>query len=259
MYPLNLGDEFEIQQRIVGGTFTGADYGRASVTLSAFAGGTSQLRVKSRRYGVSSNVYSIQLVDQGSGVTVSLTTVQLVGSAIKVTLRRDSVTGILATPQEVADAINAVTDYEFPVRAEIVGSGSPLASAVSATLLTGGLDPSVSGNNKVFLWDSGSTPQGFFHFENDFDSVIITQISFEFTSPPSADVVVYRMDLTSAYSPIASRTTKELVRPITGSTPDFSLSNWNLVVLPQQAIQVVFNAGGFVRIVGRKRGRFPYL
>jgi hypothetical protein len=67
------------------------------------------------------------------------------------------------------------------------------------------------------------------------------------------------MDLTSAYSPIASRTTKELVRPITGSTPDFSLSNWNLVVLPQQAIQVVFNAGGFVRIVGRKRGRFPYL
>jgi hypothetical protein len=247
MYPINVGKLFAVQQKVTGGAFTGQDQGRAGVTLSAFSGGSSQLRLRARRYGLASNVYTVQLIDLGSGINQSTTKVELVGTLIKVTLRRSSVSGILATPTEVADAINNVLDYTFPVRAEIIGSGSPLAQAVVPTALTGGLDPIIRANESQYIWDLGATDQGFFHFEQE-EPITITQIGVKFLTPPSANLEIKLVNLNSAFSPITNEDPRIITHAIDSTNNDYWVSRGDYELLPQQALQVLFNASGYVTV-----------
>lgn len=137
MYPSSVGTSFVIQQMTSGtGQFTGADFGRARVTMS-HGDADSAVRVASRLYGPLGNSYSVEFIDRGAGVAVSVTTVELQGTALRVTLRRGTGGAPLANGIEVAAAINAFE--RCPVRAVAGGTGLGLVTAVASTALTGGV------------------------------------------------------------------------------------------------------------------------
>lgn len=257
MYPLSLGELFTIQQRVTGATFDGTDRGRASALLPAFSGGT-QLRVRSRLYGSASNAYQVELVDRGAGQNVAETTAFLESTVAKVVLRRTALGGIQATPQEVVDAINRVQEAAFPVRAELVGSGSALAGAIAPTALTGGADPTRVGcRGLLFDTEYVGVSAGFFHFEHD-QPVLIRKVECEFVSPPTADVYFYTVNLTPAYSEVAGQRCETWVEPISSAEPGRGLADVNIVLLPEQALVCAFAASGLVRVTARLATRYPY-
>ena len=137
MYPSSVGTSFVIQQMTSGsGQFTGADFGRARVNMT-HGDADSDVRVAARLYGPLGNSYSVEFIDRGAGVVVSVTTVELQGTAVRVTLRRGSGGSPLARGVEVAAAINAVEN--LPVKAVAGGTGFGLVTALPPTSLVGGV------------------------------------------------------------------------------------------------------------------------
>lgn len=137
MYPTSVGTSFVIQQMTSGtGQFTGADFGRARVTMT-HGDADSEVRVAALLYGPMGNAYSVAFIDRGAGVVVPATTVELQGTALRVTLRRGSTGSPLARGAEVAAAINAFE--RSPVKAVAGGTGLGLVTALAPTLLSGGV------------------------------------------------------------------------------------------------------------------------
>jgi len=153
MYPSALGTSFIIQHVARGtGYFSGSDHGRARVTITN-ADPNATVRAAARLYGPLANALTLEFIDRGTGVAVPATVVEVVGTAVKVTLRRLSTGSVLATGQEVAQAINA--QERCPIRAVPNGDGTGVVAAVAATALTGGV--ASWGTPTADAWSSGTT------------------------------------------------------------------------------------------------------
>lgn len=156
MYPAAVGTSFVVQQEVSGsGQFNGAEYGRARATLPN-GDSNAVVRVAARLFGTLANALLVELVDRGSGNTVAATTVEQVGTAIRVYLRRGASGSPLASAAEVAAAINDYARYtSVPVTAVAGGTGLGLCTAVAPTQLTGGRNSwgFVSGR----VWSSTAT------------------------------------------------------------------------------------------------------
>lgn len=156
MYPAAVGTSFIVQQEVSGsGQFTGAEYGRARVTLPN-GDSNAVVRVASRLFGNLANALLVELVDRGSGNTVSSTTVEQVGTAVRVYLRRGASGSPLASAAEVAGVINDYARYtSVPISAVPGGTGLGLCTAVAPVALAGGKNHwgYVSGR----VWASGTT------------------------------------------------------------------------------------------------------
>jgi hypothetical protein len=256
MYPVPLGINFVVSQQASGtGGFTGADYGRAKLTLTN-ADPNAVVRVASKLYGTPSNALTIELIDRGLGNTVTATTVQQIGSAIRVTLRRGSSGGILATAAEVAAALNAFTEYPLPIGAAAGGDGTGIVSAVTATALASGVNPTTSPD--VFRWGLVNTNFGLFHFEQD-ASVQVRQIETKFTiASGTPTLTISRVPLNEAFEPITAEAIPLFVYDgLSNAKPDFSISDIELLVPRGWALQVVTSVAlaGIVRMDVRRDNR----
>lgn len=259
MYPLALGDAFFVQQLVSGtGTFTGADRGRARRVLNFTGGG--QVRVASRMYGTPSNSYTIEVVDPV--IATPITTVTQVGVAIRIGLRR-SIGAILATPEEVAAAINSVSDPAFPLRAT-ASITTGVANAVASGSLSGGLNPDrIDGEGAFFSWSLSNVNGGFFHFENAVP-VEVQEVSFRATavSAPTA-LNWFKVPLTRDFTP---RRPSEVVvdeaiplwTDVLTSTKTFvNITDIRDKLMPNMALMLVTNLAGVARVGVQRVGRFP--
>ena len=126
MYPIQNGLSFLVQQSVTGtGVFNGSEYGRAQgrFPFAALPNSDNVVRISARLYGLEGNNYQLQLVDPGIGTNNPSTTAVIQGSRVVVTLRRSSGGGLLATAQEVADAINRARLGVGDLRGGVVKSG----------------------------------------------------------------------------------------------------------------------------------------
>lgn len=156
MYPSAVGMSFVVQQETSGGgQFTGAEYGRARVTLPN-GDANAVVRVAARLLGNLANSLLVELVDRGAGNAVSATYVEQVGTSIRVLLRRSSSGSPLATAAEVAGAINDYARYtSVPITAVAGGTGLGVCSAVAPTAMTGGRN--FWGHISGRVWSSATT------------------------------------------------------------------------------------------------------
>lgn len=156
MYPAALGTSFVVQQEVSGtGQFTGAEYGRARLTVPN-GDVNAVVRIAARLFGNLANSLLVEFIDRGAGNTVPATFVEQAGTAIRVYLRRGASGSPLATAAEVASVINTYTRYtSIPIAAVAGGTGLGVCGAVAPTLLTGGRNfwGHVSGR----VWSSTAT------------------------------------------------------------------------------------------------------
>jgi len=250
MYPIALGMPFSIEEITLDTNFTGAtEYGRASATL----GSTNTVTFVAKLYGTLGNAYSVVFINRGIASSLAI---RQVGALIEVTLRR-SVSAILSTPQEVADAINAM---DLPVRATWTGT-DPLI-AVVATPLTGGLNPTqIDPTGSRFQWRR-TTGQvgGLFFFENLRETVIVTGVECKFTTLGGTETLtIERVNLDAATGVIASSgyTIKEA--QVSPSAPRFSIEGIDgIPILPYQAMRVICASRGYVQVNAQRLSRHPY-
>lgn len=259
MYPLALGDVFFVQQLVSGtGTFTGVDRGRARRVLNFVGGG--QVRVAARNYGSAANSYTVQVVDPE--VAATQTTVTRVGTAIKITLRR-TLGAILATPEEVATAINTVSDPAFPLRAA-ASITTGVASAVAQGALSGGLDADrIDGEGAFFSWTLSNVNGGFFHFEHTVP-VEVLEISFRAETVASPTVLNwYKCPLQRDFTP---RRPSEVVvdeaiplwtDTLTSTRASVNITDIRDKLMPNMALMLVTNLAGVARVAVQRVGRFP--
>ena len=147
MYPVPDGLTFLVQQTLSGtGVFNGTEYGRASLTLFREEPANKRLWFRAKRHGAASNVLQVTLTNPGGNY--AHTTARLSGNMIELRLR--TVGGsIVATAKEVADTVNSLPTFAFPIVADYdrTTDGDALVTPVVATPLTGGSDPRVEGRN----------------------------------------------------------------------------------------------------------------
>ena len=268
MYPIQSGQSFMVQQSVsgVGGTFSGAEYGRAKgrFPLGAAPGANTVVCVSAKLYGVASNVYTLSMFDNGAGTNVLATTVQLLGNEARVTLRRTSGGGIQATAAEVATAINSAN---LPIAAWYEGNGNGVVAAQSALPignLAQGFNASLRGPNaNQFIWSlPATTPGGFFYFENQ-EPIMVFQFESLFNSVGVGPetVTVSRANLNPNLEVIAGETIPVFVwNNLTTSRPDISFSDVGIILQPQQALLVAVtnNLTGVARFDLRKTAGYPY-
>jgi hypothetical protein len=261
MYPITLGDTFSVQQSVTGtGVFNGTDFARARVTLGPFGGG-GVIRFAARLYGTPSNAYSVQLVDPGAGVAYPATTVEQNGSVIKVHLRRSTI-AILATPGEVAIAINAQMNFAFPLRA-FAQVDTGVCDAVAATPLTSGADPSeILGDelypNQLFKWVRVNLDGGYFHFEQR-EPILVRQFEAKMILSFPTTLKWSIVNLTADFMNITAEKIPVFVQDLTLAAPDITVTDVRIPLMFNQALVCDCAAAGLVRVVARREARFPYL
>jgi len=268
MYPIQNGLSFLVQQSTVaGGAFTGAEYGRAigRFPLAAAPGANNVVRISARLYGLDGNAYRLQMVDPGSGVNNLATTVAEQGSTIVVTLRRSIAGGILATAQEVADAINRA---RLGVAAWYEGNGNAVVAPQAATLINNvrsGVNAALRGPDaQQYIWSlPAAVNGGFFYFEQE-QPVVAHQFEAKFDIPSGGPftVTVSRVNLTPNLEPIPSESIPVFVwDQLTPSRPDIAIADMGVTLHPLQALQVVTSSSltGIVRFDVRKSPSYPYI
>lgn len=267
MYPIQNGLSFLVQQSVVtGGQFDGSEYGRAigRFPLSASSGTSSVVRVSSKLYGLDGNAYLLQLFDPGSGINNPATVATLQGTKVIVTLRRSSGGGVLATAQEVADAINRA---RLGVAAWYEGNGNGVVAAQAALHINNvraGVNSSLRGPNaEQFIWSlPTSTNGGFFYFEQE-QPVLVHQFEakFDINSGGPYTVTVKRVNLTPNLEPIAGEDIPVFVwDQLTPLRPDIAFSDVGIILHPLQALQVVTSSAmtGIARFDVRKSAGYPF-
>lgn len=275
MFPVATGKSFMVQQTVSGtGTFNGSDYGRAkALRVDPVTSPNADLFFAAKLYGAAANAVTVSLLDQGPGVTVTGTTVAMVGNAMQVTLRRSS-GALLATATEVANAINAFA--LSPIRAKAGGNGTgivqPTGAPVALNATASGVDASVDAGvaeyQEIFKWvPPSNTHAGLFYFEQE-QVLIVRQFEAKFTIASGTHVVeVQRVNLDAALEPITSEAIPFYVHDqLTTARPDIAVSDVRIVLHPLQAVRVVTypvggGAGlqGLVRLDVRREANFPYL
>lgn len=253
-----------VQQSVTGaGQFTGVDYGRAlgRFPVSAASGTNSVVRVAARLYGTDANAYTVSFVDPG--VDTANTVATQLGSAITVTLRRQS-GAIVATAQNVAEAINRA---RLPISASYEGNGNGVVATQGATHInniSNGADSALRGPNAdQFIWSiPSSTDGGLFYFEND-QQILVHQFEalFNVASGGPYTVTVSRVNLDSNLEVISGESIPVFVwEQLTTSRPDVAFSDVGIILHPFQALTVTVTGGltGVVRFDVRKTAGYPY-
>lgn len=259
MYPLNLGDTFVVQQIVTGtGQFDGTERGRARRTITFTGGGV--VRFAARQYGAASNGYTVQMIDPG-GVQVA-TTVEQVTSQVRIRLRRDG-SGILATPQEIVDSVNAMPDPSFPMQA-YCQTTTGVANAVGVTPLTGGADPTRRDGN-YFTWQYANLNAGYFSFEN-LDPIVIRALEFEAIGLQGAtELNWYKVPVVKDYAVRRppefgiDEATRIYTIEMTTDQPFLNITDIRDILLPNEALLLVGECAGVAKVRLRREGRFPYL
>jgi len=265
MYPLNIGETFVVQQTVTGtGQFDGTDRGRARRTITFTGGGA--IRFASRTYGSASNTYNLQMIDPGGNYAT--TKVEQVTNSIRITLRRNG-GGILATPQEIADAVNAVPDPSFPVQA-YASNTTGVANAVGVTSLTGGANPTRVDNRRTsegtyFTWEYANLNAGFFAFEN-LDPIVIRALEFKaiglqgatlinwYSVPATPDFVARRPS-----DFVIDEATPIYTIEMTTDQPFLNITDIRHIIMPNEVLLLVTPTAGVAKVRLRREGRFPYL
>ena len=264
MYPSAVGFKFLVQQAISGtGAFNGTEYGRARRTIDPSLGADSIVYVASKLYGTASNALTIQYVDAGAGVTVSTTSVVQLGAAIQVLLRR-STGAVLATAQEVADAINAFTAYSSPafgISARAGGTGAGLVAAIGPLAFSNGADPVRDGTQ--FLWTVPTNGNGgFVQLENDFPMWVLGFTArFNVLLPGPYSVSVSRVRLNKDFTPITAEAVELFVfAGLTPDAPSIAYTDVKQVFHPGQGILVTTSAAltGFFNFDVMRAAEYPY-
>lgn len=267
MYPIQNGLSFLVQQSVTGtGAFNGSEYGRAlgRFPYAASAGSNNVVRISARLYGLDGNAYQLQLLDLGAGINNPATTVSEQGSKIIVTLRRSSSGGILATAQEVADAINRA---RLGVGAWYEGSGNGVVAAQAATVINNvrsGVNSTQRGPNvEQYIWSLPVNDDGgFFYFEQE-QPVLVHQFEAKFDIPSGGPhtVTVSRVNLTPNLEPIAGESIPVFVwDQLTATRPDISFSDVGIILHPLQALTVSTSTAltGVARFDVRKSAGYPF-
>lgn len=253
-----------VQQSVTGtGQFNGANYGRAlgRFPASATLGMNTVVRVAARLHGTDANAYTVSFVDPG--IDTANTVATQLGSAITVTLRRQS--GVIAaTSQNVAEAINRAG---LPISASYEGNGNGAVAAQAATPIINvksGADSSLRGPNAdQFIWSLPSnTDGGLFYFEND-QQILIHQFEALFNVPSGGPytVTVSRVNLDSNLEVISGESIPVFVwEHLSTARPDVAFSDVGIIVHPFQALSVATTGAltGVVRFDVRKTAGYPY-
>jgi len=263
MYPSATGPRFLVQYTVsgAGGRFNGAEYGRARLELNT---GTPAivLRVAAKHYGTDANNITLRLVDTG-GVLPQTRVVQS-GAAITVFLRRSAL-ALLATAQEVAEAINAFTAYTSPAFAIRARAVEPLSTtpipAVAATHLAGGVDPTMVAGCQ-YLWDLPSNAKaGLVDFEQT-NPVWVTGFSSKFSVPSGThSVTISRSRVMDDFSVVDTEKVPLFTYAgLTATTPDIAISDARLLLLPGQSLIVETDIAmtGFCAFEVTRAPEYPY-
>jgi hypothetical protein len=266
MYPSDLGRKFLVQQTVSGtGALSGTEYGRARLPLDPGVGAGGIVQFAAKNYGSTANAITIQYVDAGAGTVVLATTVQQVGPAITVRLKRTAL-AITATAAEVAAAINAFTAYTAPayaIRAQADDPTSTTALAVAGpTALAGGAEPSVIGGTQ-YLWALPTDQDaGLIHLENE-NPMWVLGFAAKFASLPAglSTITVSRVRLDDVFRPILTEAVPIFVySQLQTSAPDVAYTDVRQVIHPGQGI-LVSSTGptqGFFNIDVTRAADFPY-
>jgi len=267
MYPIQNGLSFLVQQSVTGtGVFNGSEYGRAQgrFPFAALPNSDNVVRISARLYGLEGNNYQLQLVDPGIGTNNPSTTAVIQGSRVVVTLRRSSGGGLLATAQEVADAINRA---RLGVGAWYEGTGNGVVAAQGATVINNvrsGVNSTQRGPNvEQYIWSLPiNTNGGFFYFEQE-QPVLVHQFEskFDILSGGPHTVTVARVNLTPNLDPIAGESIPVFVwNQLTPTRPDISFSDVGILLHPLQALTVSTSTAltGVVRFDVRKSAGYPF-
>lgn len=238
-----------LQQTISGtGTFTGVEVGRASRTMGT---GAAAVTVKAPFLGEDGNDYHVQLVDPG-GVNSATRVRETDSTHLKVYLRRNA-SGILATAQEVADALNNHSGVVF--LPAFAGGNDPVLAASDAAL-SGGLDATQVSSEYRFT-PVANTPGGLFFF-NNIDAIDVLQVTGRFpgigsTTPLKLQIV----SLGPGFEPIEAEAFTFFTASLDGTTKDFFCDK-RPILGTRQALRVLIEAQGVVQVVVRRAER-PYL
>jgi|GEM_PF-4674066 len=262
MYTLSNGTTFLVQQLTAAtpGTsmFDGSDYGRASLALFGGGAANGRLWFRAKRYGAATNSLFVALINPGGNYPA--TTVTLNGAILEVRLR--CVSGaITATAKNVADAVNAISTYAFPIVADYDRStgGDALVSAVSSTALTGGVNPRIEAASQQFKWDLPiNVNGGFFYFEQDVP-VVIRQMGARFPTIAAPTLFqIWQVNLTPGLGlyeeavPVFQRTLD------VGDADNIGFSDARIPLLPYQALYVECALPGIINFHVRPDSRMPY-
>lgn len=265
MFPIVEGVEFCIEIRCAGtGGFDGAtERMRASVTLpGALSSGNVTYRAK--YYGATANSYSIQQLNPGNGINFTTTTVEQNGTNIYVKLRRDASTGILATAEEVADAVNKVTAYGFPIVAEAPTS-STVVQASALTALSGGVDfDSIDPTRRTFVKTFTNQNVGVFHFGNFREGLQIRKIQTNFTLSSPSKLKIQSVRFTPGLAMIADSKGPVFDYALSSALPDYGISDIKDPLLPYEGLVISCKDSsnnpqpGFIRLYAKRAANFPY-
>lgn len=253
MYPVALGIPFVVQEKTLDANFTGAaERGRAKCTVGP---GGSQIRASAKIPGSGANAYRLSLINLGT--TTAATTVTQVGGDFEVRLRRNSST-VLATPQEVANALNAA---DLPIRCAWSGT-TPMSQALLQAF-TGGAEPTRKDPTGTrFEWDRTTGQEGgFFYFGNLDHSLVISgiELAFEGLGGSPIPFTVERVNLDDGLEPVASSAMPVKIGEVSASDPTYALNGVDGIILtPYQALLVKCAAVGRAYVTAHRLARHPY-
>lgn len=264
MYPSATGLKFLVQYGVSGlGAFDGTEYGRARLVVDPGLGANAVVSFVSKLYGAASNHLTVEYVDAGLGVTIPATVVTQVGAAIRVLLRRSAV-AVLATAEEVANAVNAFTAYSSPafaIRALAQGTGKAPVAAIGPLSFTGGADPLVVGSQYLWAVPAGGHA-GMVHFEHETPMWILGFTArFNVLLPGPHTVSVQRVRLNADLTPVLSEAVGLFVYDgLTPAAPDISYTDVRQLLHPGQGLLVTTSAPmtGFFNFDVMRAGEFPY-
>lgn len=263
MYPLSNGTTFLVQQATAAspGTsvFNATDYGRAGLALFGGGPANGRLTFRAKRYGVNANSLFVTLINPGG--TYPATTVTLNGSVIEIRLRCAS--GVIsATAKDVADTVNAVTGYAFPVVADYdrTTAGDGLVTAVASTALTDGVDPRIEGKSRLYKWDLPiNINGGLFYFEQE-DQIVVLQMGARFpTLAAPTSFKIWTVNLTPGLGIYTTEKVPLFERTLDTSGLDIGFTDSRSTLLPNQALLVECALPGIVTFHVSRFARTPYL
>lgn len=226
------------------GTFTGEEVGRPSRVIGT---STARVTIKAKSFGTSDNAFHTQFVDDG-GVVQATRVVWVDRTHMRVHLRRNGA-GILATAQEVADAINA--DGNLCADA----GGTAVVAAAADAALTGGVDP--TNVHMHYRIKPADNVDGGLFFIDATDSLDVLQIAGKFVLSGDEALKVEIVSLNDGLAPVEAEAFTIHTSTRTTASPSFVLSEQRTLG-PHQAIRVTIDAPGVVQLTVRRTER-PYL
>jgi hypothetical protein len=252
----DLSSVVSMQQLLTGpGTYNGSYVGRASLDVG---GGGALVRYRARAYGLDGNSVTVEQFDSGAPNVVPVTTVQLLSAnSVRVILRR-SAGAILATADEVANAINNFRNSSNPTQQLPVvahAGGTSVVAAAAATPLAGGADPTIVAPQLKFTTAGAG---GLFYFDQT-DPLVIRQMECQFVGMVGAVNVSFQIaNLDAGLEPIAAETATIFSGAVNVGQPFVSFADASFLLLPRQAFLVVPASPltGMARVNVQREARF---